>query len=178
MPYNPQKHHRRSIRLPGYDYTQPGMYYVTLRVDNRAWNTRQNPPARMAAIVNGGGVRLTRIGRIVARTWTWLSRHHPYVELDAWVIMPDHLHGIIVILDDDEMPTPVSKRKPLGRLVGAFKTVSTKALNQLWETSGARFWQRNYYEHIVRDMGDLGRIRAYIANNPRRWLEKQSDTYM
>jgi REP element-mobilizing transposase RayT len=104
---------------------------------------------------------------------TWLGRHHPYVDLDIWVIMPDHLHGIIVLLNDEDIPVSVPKRKPLGRLVGAFKTVSTKALNQRWETPGVRFWQRNYYEHIVRDERDLARIRAYIAANPRRWLEKQ-----
>lgn len=122
-----------------------------------------------------GAIRLTDVGRIVARSWAWLGRHHPYVELDAWVIMPDHLHGILVLLDDDEVPVPVVKRKPLGRLIGAFKTVSTKEINLLHGTPGARFWQRNYYEHVVRDEDALNRIRKYIITNSQRWSEERHD---
>ena len=164
MPYNPEKHHRRSIRLPGYDYTRPGAYYVTLRV-----NIYDLP---MCTIVHEA-VRLSDVGRIVVRSWAWLGDHYPYVELDAWVVMPDHLHGILMILGDEAVAVPGVKRKPLGQLIGAFKTVSTKEINRLLDTPGARFWQRNYYEHIVRDEKDLNRIRRYIAANPRRWRKRR-----
>jgi REP element-mobilizing transposase RayT len=83
------------------------------------------------------------------------------------------LHGILVILGDEDLPVAGVKRKPLGRLIGAFKTVSTKKINLLRDTTGARFWQRNYYEHIVRDEEDLNRIRRYIAANPRRWWKRR-----
>lgn len=84
------------------------------------------------------------------------------VELDQWVIMPNHMHGIVVITDDRRggSPTdPTTKRKPVGRLVGAFKTVSTKQINELRGTPGAVVWQRNYYENIINNDESLNRIR-------------------
>jgi REP element-mobilizing transposase RayT len=119
----------------------------------------------------------------------WLGDHHPYVDLDAWVIMPNHVHGIMVILDDDTVscdrrggsrtalttaPTTApttAKRKPLGRLIGAFKTVSTKRINEIRHTPGNRFWQRDYWEHIIRDESSLAQIRQYVINNPARWVD-------
>ncbi|GIV59335.1 MAG: hypothetical protein KatS3mg043_0424 [Rhodothermaceae bacterium] len=198
MPYDPERHHRRSIRLRGYDYTRDGAYFVTLCVRDRV--------CLFGEVVNGA-VRLSAAGRIVAEAWTWLAVQYPYVALDAWVVMPNHLHGIIVMGDGDGLGGggggsrtartgdaagrpgdaagrpgdaagrpgdaagrrgPV-QRKPLGRLIGAFKTVSTKRINEIRGTPGAVLWQRNYYEHVIRDTADLRRIRAYIAANPARW---------
>lgn len=185
MPYDPERHHRRSIRLRGYDYTRDGAYFVTLCVRDRT--------CLFGEVVNGE-VRLSAAGRIVAEAWTWLAAQYPYVALDAWVVMPNHLHGIIVMgdgggVDDggtggsrtartgdahastggaDASMGPV-KRKPLGRLIGAFKTVSTKRLNEMRGTPGAVLWHRDFYEHVIRDAADLRRIRAYIAANPARW---------
>ncbi|GIV57355.1 MAG: hypothetical protein KatS3mg042_0268 [Rhodothermaceae bacterium] len=177
MPYVPERHHCRSIRLRGYDYTRDGAYFVTLCVRDRV--------CRFGEVVNGA-VRLSAAGRIVAEAWTWLAMQYPYVALGAWVVMPDHVHGIIVMGDGGGSRTartgdvagrpgdaagrrgPV-KRKPLGRLIGAFKTVSTKRINEIRGTPGAVLWQRNYYEHVIRDAADLRRIRAYIAANPARW---------
>ena len=85
--------------------------------------------------------------------------------------MPNHLHGIIVLQVDDSVS--VKARKPLGRLIGAFKTISTKRINDLRDTPGAIFWQRNYWEHIIRDEGDMNRIREYIKANPMRWANDQ-----
>jgi putative transposase len=200
MPYDREKHHhafsraplgyargrqgRRSIRLPGYDYTSPGAYFVTICVRGRE--------CLLGEIVDGE-MRLNEWGRIAAESWQWLGQQYPYVSLDAWVIMPNHMHGIIVIHEDDTVhadggsrddsriaptriaPTiaAVKKRKPLGRLVGAFKTVSTKHINQLRDMPGVPFWQRNYWEHIVRNDTSLNRIREYIQNNPARWIEDQ-----
>ena len=263
------QHNRRSIRLKGCDYTQAGAYFVTLCARDKA--------CIFGAVVDGG-TRLNEYGREVADCWLWLAEQYPYVVLDEWVVMPNHLHGIIVITDGNgraggsdvaerrrggsdggrggsrtaptgsrnnptgphdapmgprnnptgshdapmgsrDNPTgphdapmeprnnptgphgppmgprnnltgshgppmgsrdvamgfvgpptaPASKRKPLGRLIGAFKTVSTRRVNDIRSTSGAKLWQRNYYEHVIRDDSSLQRIREYIANNPARW---------
>jgi putative transposase len=88
MPYNPARHHRRSIRLRGHDYTRAGAYFVTICVQNREC---------LFGNVVDGNVRLNGLGRIAAECWEWLAEQYFYVELDEWVVMPNHLHGIIVI---------------------------------------------------------------------------------
>jgi putative transposase len=113
---------------------------------------------------------------IVSATWQWLPEQYPYVELDTWVVMPNHFHGIVFLLDDRRggaRPAP-TKRKPLGRLIGAFKTVSTKRINELRTTPGQPVWQRNYYEHVIRNEVDLEEIREYIQNNPLKWLDDEN----
>ncbi len=118
---------------------------------------------------------LNEFGEIVAESWQWLEWQYEHVEIDEWVVMPNHLHGIIVITDcrggSRTAPTGSDqpKRKPLGRLIGAFKTVSTKRINEIYKTPGAKLWQRNYYEHIIRSEDEFNRIRAYIAQNPAKW---------
>jgi REP element-mobilizing transposase RayT len=125
MRYDPERHHRRSIRLKGYDYTQAGAYFVTIVTQDRA--------CLFGEIVEGE-VQLNPFGEIVAESWRWLAMQYDYVELDEWVIMPNHLHGIIVITDNGSRggsrTAPTVKRKPIGRLIGAFKTVSTKRINE------------------------------------------------
>ena len=181
MRYDPNKHHRRSIRLKGYDYTRAGVYFVTIVTQNRAC---------LFGHIVAGEVRLNAFGQVVAETWQWLATQYDYVELDEWVVMPNHLHGIIIITETGDggggsrtaptvigttVPTvvapdaPTVKRKPLGRLIGAFKTVSTKRINEYRGTPGVVVWQRNYYEHIIRDERSLNRVREYIAANPLRW---------
>ena len=133
-----------------------------------------------AGVVVNGQVQRSDTGRLVADAWEWLGAQYPYVELDEYVVMPNHLHGIIVIVDDPRRgdsriaptpsgTTPARQRKPLGRLIGAFKTVSTKQFNLACGVSGSRLWQRNYYERIVRDEDELERIREYVVNNPLQW---------
>jgi REP element-mobilizing transposase RayT len=173
--YDPLRHHRRSIRLKGYDYAQAGAYFVTLCTQAREC---------LLGEVAGNAMRLNDWGRIVAESWEWLAEQYPYVELDEWVVMPNHMHGIIVLVNDDggdgplgrggsrpapTRPAPTTKRKPLGQLIGAFKTVSAKRINLMRGTPGAPVWQRNYYEHIVRDDRALKAIRHYIQNNPLKW---------
>ena len=177
MPYSRNKHHRRSIRLPGYDYASSGAYFVTICV--------QGGECLLGEVV-GGEMRANEWGQIAAEAWEWLDEQYSYVSLDAWVIMPNHMHGIIVIQDDNALGvtckggsrtaptgTTPAKRKPLGRLVGAFKTVSTKQINQMRDMPGTPFWQRNYWEHIIRNEQSLDRIREYVENNPARWAEDQ-----
>lgn len=176
MTFNPDIHHRRSVRLRGYDYAQAGAYFVTICTQNRE--------CLFGEIVDGMMV-LNDAGRMVKHSWQWLASQYDYVGLDAWVVMPNHLHGIIVIADGDgrggsrtalidgdgdgKGGSRTAPTKPLGRLIGAFKTVSTKQINEMRQTLGAVIWQRNYYEHIIRDEKSLARIREYIANNPQQW---------
>jgi putative transposase len=181
--YDPQRHHRRSIRLKGYDYAQPGAYFVTICV--------QGGECVLGQVVNGE-MELSEWGQIAAESWGWLAERYPYVTVDAWVVMPNHTHAIITIHDDPgrggSRPAPTGtaptgmaptignttvKRKPLGRLIGAFKTVSTKQINLSRDTPGARFWQRNYWEHIIRDEKSYQRIYRYIQHNPAGWKDDQ-----
>ena len=157
--------YRRSLRLSGYDYSQFGAYFITICVKGRKCS--------LGAILNGQ-MQLNSYGKIAAYSWNWLSQAYDYVELDECVIMPNHLHGIITISSNRRggsrtAPTGECKVKPLGRLIGAFKTVSTKQMNLISKTSGVPFWQRNFYEHVIRDDHSLNRIRDYIVTNPLRW---------
>jgi REP element-mobilizing transposase RayT len=137
---------------------------------------------------------LNAYGKIVADTARWFNLQYGYVQLDEWGVMPNHFHVIIMInrtgdykgglQTNDGVPdcrggsrtAPTNQKiKPLGRLVGAFKTVSTKHINEVRRTTGAILWQRNYYEHIIRDDDDLNRIREYIINNPAKWAEDEDN---
>ena len=108
---------------------------------------------------------LTEIGRIVERFWTDLPEHYP-VALDAFMIMPDHLHGILLIQDDQR----AGRRPALHEIVRSFKTFSANAVNKVLGTSGQPFWQRNYYERVIRNEREIHKVREYIINNPMKWL--------
>ena len=157
----------RSIRLKEYDYSQAGAYFVTL--------CTKKGESIFGDIIDGI-MRLNKSGLIIAETWQWLSEQYPYVELDTWAIMPNHFHGILFLLDERRggSRTAPTKRKPLGRLIGAFKTVSTKRINELRDTPGQPIWQRNYYEHVIRNEIDLEETREYIQNNALKWLEDEN----
>ncbi len=163
---NHGRHHRRSIRLKGYDYAQAGAYFVTMCTQGRVC---------LFGDVVDGQMQLNECGQVVADSWLWLSGRYPYVGMDEWVVMPNHLHGIIILSEPDcrggSRTAPTKNRKSIGRLIGAFKTVSTKRLNAMRSTPGVPVWQRNYYEHIVRSEESLTRIRQYIVDNPARWEE-------
>jgi len=159
----PTSRKRRSIRLQGYDYSQAGAYFITICTQGRE--------CIFGEIVDGT-MRLNDAGQIVASSWEWLAAQYDHVVLDTWEIMPNHIHGIIVITDNcrgGSRTAPTGRRKPIGRLIGAFKTVSTKSINEMQETPGTKLWQRNYYEHIIRDEDELDSIREYIVANPAQW---------
>ncbi len=209
--YDPEKHDRRSIRLKGYDYRGPGAYYVTINAQNKA--------CLFGDVVDGEMVS-NDAGRMIEAKWHALPARFPTVQLDAFVVMPNHIHGIIVLNDadssavgtslvdvrdvgdDDMVPTrgaPTDVRAtsdddeessngdntegdapPLGDVVGAFKSLITVAYargvkQNGWPPFAGRLWQRNYYEHVVRDDDDLNRIRLYIAGNPARWDEESEN---
>ena len=108
-------------------------------------------------------MNLSKPGKIVTAQWLWLPKQYDYVELDDYVVMPNHLHGIISITDHDK------QRKPLGQLIGAFKTKTTKQANLLLSTPGQMLWQRNFFERVIRNSQELERAREYIVNNPTKW---------
>jgi len=190
---------RRSIRMVTYDYGQPGAYFVTIVAQDRAC-LFDDPVLRSVA----------------ERYWQAIPSHASHVSLDAWILMPNHLHGILVIEDvpdttrgrarhfrdnssskheipGEERPvaaedTPrnasplqssssqsshaalrAPARGSLGAIVGNFKSVTARRINRIRHTPGAKIWQRNYYEHVIRNEKQLNRIRQYIADNPLRW---------
>ncbi|MDZ7371262.1 MAG: transposase [candidate division KSB1 bacterium] len=187
-PYDPTRHHRRSIRLKGYDYTQPGAYFITICTHERA---------HVFGAVADGTMRLNDAGRIAAQCWRDIPAHFPHVKLDAFVIMPNHVHGVLWIMDDDDNGDDVGARhaaplpaaapphteqfgKPvpgsIPTVVRSFKSAATQRINAWRGTPGAPIWQRNYYEHIIRDERALNAIRCYIQENPLRWhLDREND---
>lgn len=182
--FDPQKHHRRSIRLKDYDYSQEGAYFVTVVTWRRE--------CLFGKIVNGE-TTLSHYGEIVQKWWSEIPVHFPDVETGAFIIMPNHIHGIILIEDrrgtvpvpnDDVHPqtqdrrhtkggeTPPLHTPTLGQIVAYFKYKSTKEMNLLDNTDTVtKFWQRNYYEHVIRDDTDLQNKTDYIEANPLLWDE-------
>lgn len=180
MKYDPTKHHRRSIRLKGYDYRNAGAYFVTICTKNRE-RVLDDP------IING----------IINDVWQALPSWFPTIELDEFMVMPNHVHFILGITDPAvemsarnipdtdqqdrgkprpyEIPTPqkINMSPALGDIVGSFKSlVFTVYLDWTEKNDPARrakFWQGNYYEHIIRNDKELNAIRQYIIDNPKNW---------
>jgi len=189
MKFDPKIHHRHSIRLQGYDYSQASAYFVTIVTWQRE--------SLFGEIVDGEMV-LNRYGQIVRDAWFDLRNHYRRVDLGAFVVMPNHAHGIIVLTDDrkggslilggtilpDESragiePAPTEQTRPyvtvrrhsLPEIVRAFKSFSARRINRLRRTEGIPVWQRNYYEHIIRNEQEMDRITRYIESNPLRWAD-------
>ena len=168
MKQNPVLHHRRSIRLKDYDYSQQGTYFVTVCTYNRKCN--------LGKVINDE-VQLNKYGHIVENEWIKIADIRKNVELDTYVIMPNHLHGILLITDsrgtEHRAPTVEQFGKPvsgsLPTIIRSFKSTVTKQINRLRNTPGSPVWQRNYYEHIIRNEDGLNRIRGYIINNTIQW---------
>lgn len=176
MRYNPSKQYRRSIRLKGYDYSQAGAYFVTIR-------TGQGECV-LGNVVHGE-TKCSPIGKIAERFWHEIPEHFPYIELDEFKVMPNHVHGIILIWGDENQKAAIRrvvqlndptrnyfsmispKKKTLSVIVRTYKgAVTTRCRTNAFKNFK---WQQNYYEHIIRNERSLNRIRAYIATNPQRW---------
>jgi len=196
------KHNRHSIRLQGYDYAQPGVYFITIVAHDRK--------CLFGEIVNGN-MRMNECGEMAQQCWLEIPNHFPQTQLDEYIIMPDHIHGIIIINDFpivgaknfsplpfdpsprscqsspqpsepspnnmgtkifSPLPNTTPFRSPsqtIGSIVRGFKIGVTKWMHQ--NTDIQNIWQRNYYEHIIRNDDELHRIRQYIRNNPQNWRE-------
>ncbi len=174
MRYDPEKHHRRSIRLQGWNYAQPGVYFVTLVVYGRE--------LLFGRVVNGE-IHLSEFGEIARDEWLASADIRREIRLDEFVVMPNHLHGIVWIIADvgatgrSPQPgrSPLPPRGPapqsLGSFIAGYKSAVTKRINQIRGTPGNLVWQRNYYEHIIRNERGLDAIRRYIRNNPAHWAQ-------
>ncbi len=186
MTFDPEKHHRRSIRLRNYDYSQPGAYFVTIcTYQKQSWFGE----------IKNGQIYLNQLGKIVADEWLKTCKIRPNFKLYEWVIMPNHFHGIVIINDysgDDQSlgardapldlgardaPLDLGARdaplqqKPnsLSSCIAGFKSAVTKRINLLRQNTDTPIWQRNYYESILRDEKYLAVVREYIINNPKNW---------
>ena len=190
-------HRRRSLRLKGYDYSMAGAYFVTICTQDRAC---------LFGDVVAGAMRLNEAGQMVSALWDGIAARFSNVEIDQFVVMPNHLHGILVLGDGAGgmtterattrvAPTgivgaplvgaPATNGDPvgaplvgalvrLGDVVGAFKSLATTGYiagvkARGWPEFRGRLWQRNYYEHVIRDESALERIRRYVDDNPARW---------
>ena len=162
---------RRSIRLKDYDYSPEGAYFVTICTH------RHN--CLFGEIVDSA-MMLNAFGEIVHDEWIRTAIARPNVTIDTFIVMPNHLHGIIIINEYNirrgdlagRPYTPIPHGPPsnsISAMVGQFKSLATKHINALRGTPGTRVWQRNYYEHVIRNEDDLNEIRQYILDNPVKW---------
>ena len=230
MPYNPQIHHRRSIRLKGYDYSQSGAYFVTIVTQGRA---------SLFGRIENGEMILNDAGRMIVKWWNELPNKFPQITLGAFIVMPNHFHGIIIInavpvvvggdprvspdgadetvggnlrvppgladgqegetvggnprvppglADGQEgghagppQPPPQQRSNaPLSQMIQWFKTMTTneyiRGVKELgWPRFDGKLWQRDYYEHIIRNAGEANRIHLYIESNPSHWAEDEEN---
>jgi REP element-mobilizing transposase RayT len=165
--YDPNFHRRRSIRLRGYDYGQAGAYFITICTAGRA---------SLFGHVLNGTLRLSVAGEIVANEWLRTPSVRPNVDLDAFVVMPNHVHAIVVMshqharepqsVDGHRLRSP---SHTLGAIVRGFKAAVTSRSADANDVQNAIVWQRNYYERIIRNEDELNAVRQYIADNPARW---------
>jgi REP-associated tyrosine transposase len=166
MTYNPEIHHRRSIRLKEYDYSQSGAYFVTVC----AWKEEC-----LFGEIKNGEMLLNKYGGIVRNCWDDLPNHYQHAQLDEFVIMPNHVHGIIVLKVGAGFKPAPTKQYGLPEIVRAFKAFSSRRINDIRDTCGISIWQRNYYERIIRGEKDLHSIREYIRYNPLKWEEDEEN---
>jgi putative transposase len=189
--YNPLIHNRQSIRLKGYDYASEGLYFITLNTQNRE---------KLFGEIKDGVMILNEAGLIAQKYWLEIPEHFPHAALHEFVIMPDHIHGVIEIiyhpnLKDNSVGANNSKNsvgannysprlieteinqqsnfrspsKTIGSIIRGFKIGVTKWIKL--HTNAQHVWQRNYYEHIIRNTDAYHRICLYIRNNPKNWKE-------
>jgi putative transposase len=176
--YNPEIHHRRSIRLRDFDYFSAGSYFVTVCAQNREC---------LFGTIQDGQVELNDAGKMVCKVWEQLSESYSSIDVDVSLVMPNHFHGIVV-LDVGAGPRacPLLEKPKEGHpqggaptlslpdIIHRFKSLTTAqyrkgVLQNGWVPFPGRLWQRNYYEHVIRNDGDLNHIRKYIVDNPLKW---------
>ncbi len=157
---------RRRCRLAGFDYSSPGAYLITICTHRRR---------RVLSWVEGSSVCLTDIGALVLREWKRAVRLRPDVKLDVFIIMPDHLHGVVWLVGADSGNNVMRRPTSIPGLIQQFKSMTTRLINRGRRTPGARLWQRSYHDRVIRSEEALLRIRAYIQSNPMKWeLDRRS----
>ncbi len=163
MNFDSISHHRRSIRLKGYDYTQPNCYFITICCQNRA---------NLFGWIQDGEMQKNDSGQMIEHEWLGLTARFNNISLKSYIVMPNHFHGIIKIKRNSSEGMQISKT--IGDVIDAFKSITTvKYIDGVnaknWQTFDKKIWQRNYYEHIVRNNSELMAIEEYILNNPKNW---------
>ena len=160
------------MRLRGYDYATPGAYFVTVCTQDRV---------PLFGRIIDGNMAANRLGAVVEDSWAEIPNHYDNVSLDAFVLMPNHVHGVITI--EDETPVvgagfkpalpagKTSRRHAIPEIVRAFKTFSARRINEMRPTTGKPVWQRGFYDHVIRGEDELNMVRIYIMDNPRKWSE-------
>ena len=153
---------RKPNRLRDYDYSQEGYYFISICTRGRK---------EFFGDIREGKIDLNRFGESVNQCWYDLPRHYPNSSLDSFVIMPNHIHGIIVIDNDDVVgnglkPFPTHG---LSEIIRGFKTFSSRKINEKIEIDNKFQWQKSFYDHIIRGERSLDLIREYIQNNPLKW---------
>jgi putative transposase len=186
MAFDFERRSRQTIRLREYDYSLPEKYFITICTLNREC---------LLGEIREKKLIVSPAGEIVRREWLHTSVVREEIELDAFTIMPNHLHGIISIrsrrgdpagrpekiMDADraildrapQQDVPALKVNTIGAIVGQFKSKATKKIRE--STYPGFYWQRNYYEHIIRNESELQQIRRYILANPENWIEDQDN---
>ncbi len=175
--FNPDIHHRRSVRLKGYDYSQVGVYFVTICAHNRECLFGE-----IVEMVGKQEMVLNEFGQVVQDEWVRSAEIRAEIALGEFVVMPNHFHGIVRIVNDRRGDRPVAQMpvattipgpqpKSIGALLAGFKSAVTKRINEIRKSPGVPVWQRNYHEHIIRNDADYNRIAEYVAANPQRWIE-------
>ncbi len=147
---------RRSVRLPGYDYSQAGWYFVTIMAERGK--------LLFGSFDEDSQFQPTALGKIIGRSWHEQTAKYPFIHADCWVLMPNHVHLLIGFMS-------TGAPKTLGQIIGSFKAACTSRAKE-WRGMGS-IWQRSYHEHVVRTAHELEIYRDYVRNNPRRWIEKR-----
>ena len=172
MRFDPDIHNRQSIRLKHYDYSKAGAYFITSCTKNREC---------IFGDISDGNIALSSVGNMIFQQWHDLPNRFSEIELDDFVIMPNHIHGIICINPIGTLlaaPNPnnaiyqgaaSSAPTSLNQIIRAFKSITALAGNRLLDKAGQPFWQRNYWERVIRDQSELEKTREYIKNNPTQW---------
>ncbi len=167
--------HRRSIRLREWDYTSAGAYFLTIVTYERE---------HLFGTISNGEMILSPFGVIVQEEWLASADIRQEITLDTFIVMPNHLHGIVWLRGDADQPNTASKApeqtgtaktlqrpaaRSIGAFVGGFKAAATRRVNEARGKAGALVWQRNYYERVIRNERERDAIRVYIQGNPVRW---------
>jgi putative transposase len=180
--YNPEIPQRQSIRLKEYDYSQHGAYFITICAQNRE--------CLFGEIMNGN-LKLNQFGIIASDEWTKLSKKFANLEIDEFIIMPNHVHGILILNHTVGAPLAGAlvnignylNRAPardaptiIGNIVGTYKSLVANTCLKIFKSNNksmGKLWQRNYYEHVIRNEKSLEQIREYIINNPINWQKDE-----
>jgi putative transposase len=154
MKYDPDFNHRQSIRLNGYDYSASGAYFITICTHERE---------HLFGDIANETMQFNTCGDIARSHWQQLSQRHPNIIMDESIVMPNHLHGIIIL------ESSMGITKSISEIIRGFKTFSAKVINKKLGLRGVPVWQRSYYDRIIRNELELDRVRQYIINNPQNW---------